>query len=58
MWNDDIDLPSVEDRDDDIENEIPEHDLEWLAGWEDETTPTEIELREVFGWLKSQHEAA
>jgi hypothetical protein len=38
MWNDDSEFPSVEAKEaDDIEQEIPEGDWEWLEGWQQET---------------------
>lgn len=42
MWSDDYDFPSREDtREDDIEQEIPEGDLDWSEGWREASTEQE-----------------
>lgn len=41
MWTDDNNFPSMEDNEPDIENDIPEGDWEWLAGWLEETLPAD-----------------
>lgn len=58
MLDDDSDFPSVEDREDDIEREIPELDRDWSDWWFQNTIHKQLfqlsqEVQDLWQELKS-----